>query len=217
MPNLIIRPKAEIAAPGDGTFTITHHRQAAEDFLKALATVSAMIPLLEAANAAEVEFVRTHQNVPVAFIQTAIAGVEQTPELQTFTELDPVLSAEMLQFIEAFRPVLHQATTFTDSLKFTLDWKVAKLTHGALACYQIVKGAVRGRRSASAVSLLANLTRDLGLRASRARSAVAKGKAKAATEAAPVAEQPKADAATVAAPPKPDAAHVTAPPKEVKA
>jgi hypothetical protein len=216
MPNLINRPKAGVAAPPDG-LTITHHRQAADDFLKALATVSAMIPLIEAADFTEVEFVRTHQNVPIEFIKTAIAGIEQTPELQAFTELDPVLSAEMLQFIDAFLPVLQQVTTFGDSLKFTLDWKVAKLSDGSLKVYQGVKAGVRGRRSASIVALEATLKRALGVRASRLKSAVAKGKAKAATASAPVAEQPKADAAIAAAPPKPDAVRVTAPPKEVKA
>src|SRR4051794_17054242 len=109
MPKLLNPPKEGVAAP-DGTLTVTHNRQVADDFMKALATVSAMIPLLEASDAAEAEFVRTHQNVPIDFIKTAVAGVEQTPELQAFKELDPLVSAEKLQFIDAFRPVYDQVT-----------------------------------------------------------------------------------------------------------
>jgi hypothetical protein len=218
MPNLVNRPKEGAAAPPEGTVTITHNRQAADDFMKALATVTAMIPLLEPADAAELDFVRTHQNVPIEFVKTAIAGIEQTPELQSFKDLDPAISLEMLQFLDAFNPVFDHVKVFADNLKFTLEWKVATLSTGALQSYHLIKGVARGRRSASAVALLANLKRALGLRANP-KTAVAK--AKAAAEAASKATPPKTDGAPVTPPAKPatDAAHITTavPPKEVKA
>ena len=220
MPNLVNRPKEGAAAPPEG-LTITHHQQAADDFMKALVAVTATIPLLEPADAAELAFVRAHQNVPIEFIKTSIAGIEQTPELEGFKDLDPAISVEMLQFIDAFRPVFDHVKIFEDNLKFTLEWKVATLSDGALRSYYLVKGVARGRRSASAVALLANLKRALGL---RAHPKTAAAKAKAAAEAASKAARQKSDGAPVTPPvtsparPATDTAPITAvPPKEVKA
>ena len=216
MPNLVNRPKEGAVAPPEG-LTITRNQQAADDFMKALLAVTATIPLLEPADAAELDFVRSHQNVSIEFIKTSIAGIEQTPELEGFKDLDPAISAEMLQFIDAFRPVFDQVKIFENNLKFTLEWKVATLADGALRSYYLVKGVARGRRSASAVSLLANLKRALGL---RAHPKTAAAKAKAAAEAASKARVSNPDGAPVTPPAKPatGAAPITAvPPKEVKA
>jgi hypothetical protein len=144
--------------------TITHYQQLADDFSKALDEIVAIIPKLEATHPATANFVRSHQNIPAEFLATAIATVEQAPELRSVNKLDTAAARDTLQFIEAFRPVLDKVTAFADSLKFTLASRKAVLTADALQIYDIAKGVARDPGAAHVASLVQNLSRDLGRR-----------------------------------------------------
>jgi len=146
------------------TPTITYYQQLAEQTSKALDEIAAIIPKLEATHATTAPFVRTHLNVRTEFLATAIAAVEQVPELQGVNKLDVTAARDTLQFIEAFRPVQDKLTAFAKSLRFTMDSRKASLATDALQIYSIAKGVARDPGSADAASHVANLKRDLGRR-----------------------------------------------------
>lgn len=160
------------------TPTITHYQQLADEFSKALDDIASLIPKLEGTHPATANFVRSHLNVPTEFLATAIAAVEQTPELQSVNKLDVVEARDTLQFIEAFRPVLDKVTAFANSLKFTMASRKASLAADSLQIYSIAKGVARDPGAAAVASHVHNLKRDLGRRG-RAKGATASAKSSA--------------------------------------
>jgi hypothetical protein len=192
-------PAASAATPPDGTTpepipttvtatpTITFYKQLADEFMKELDEIAPIIPQLEAAHISTVNFVRSHLNVPVKFLATAIAAVEQTPALQAVNKLDVLAGRDTLQFIEAFLPVLDKVSGFTNVLKFTIASRKASLAADSLQIYDIAKGLARDPGSAAIASVVANMKRDLGKRG-RPKLAAALRKAASAVTTAPPAE-----------------------------
>lgn len=171
MSTIKVSPAATAATPPpDGTPdpataqspTVTHYQQLADDFTKALDQIASSIPKLEATHPATANFVRSHVNVPTEFLATAIAAVEQTPELQAVNKFDVVAARDALQFIEAFRPVLDKMAALTDSLRFTISGRKATVAADALQIYAIAKGVARDPGATNAHSHVQNLKRDLG-------------------------------------------------------
>src|ERR1041385_3945242 len=161
------------------TPTITHYQQLADDFSKALDQIVQIIPNLEITHPATANFVRSHLNVPTEFLATAIAAVEQTPQLQHTGKLDIASARDTLQFIEAFRPIQDKVNALANSLKFTMASRKATLAADALQVYNIAKGIARDPGAAAVASLVQNLKRDLG------RRGRAKGSVNAAKPPAP--------------------------------
>ncbi|HEY4639702.1 MAG TPA: hypothetical protein VII75_00020, partial [Thermoanaerobaculia bacterium] len=158
-------PDGSTPDPGTGpTPTVTHYQQLADNFSKALDEIVQNIPNLEIAHPATANFVRSHLNVPTAFLATAIAAVEQTPALQHIDKLDIATARDTLQFIEAFRPIQDRIVALASSVKFTMDSRKALLAADALQIYDIAKGIARDPGAAAVHSLVANLKRDLGRR-----------------------------------------------------
>ncbi len=143
-------PTAEAPSP-----TITHYQQLATEFMAALDEIAQIIPKLEAAHISTANFVRSHLNVPIEFLATATAAVEQTAELQGVKKLDVASARDTLQFIDAFRPVLDKVSAFAKNLQFTLNSRKASLASEALQIYDIAKGLARDPNSATVVSLVA--------------------------------------------------------------
>jgi len=158
------------------TPTVTFYQKLADDFSKALDEIAQIIPKLEITHPATANFVRSHLNVPTEFLATAIAAVEQTPELQGTGKLDVTAARDTLQFIEAFRPVQDKVTAFANSLKFTMASRKASLAADALQIYSIAKGIARDPGAAAVASLVSNLKRDLGRRGRPKGSAAAAAK-----------------------------------------
>jgi len=167
-----VPPAGETPDPTAPSPTITRYQQLADDFSRALDEIVVIIPKLEITHPATADFVRSHTNVPTQFLATAIAAVEQAPQLQNLNKLEVVAARDTLQFIEAFRPVLDKVTAFADSLKFTMASRKALLTADALQIYDIAKGIARDPGAAHVASLVRNLKRDLGPRG-RSKSSVA--------------------------------------------
>jgi hypothetical protein len=146
------------------TPTVTHYQQVADQVCKALDDIAVLIPKLELTHASTAKFVRSHLNVPTEFLATAIAVVEQVPELSNVNKLDVVGARDTLQFIEAFRPVADKAMAFAKSVTDTISLRKANLAADSLQVYAIAKGLARDRKSGGIASLVANLKRDLGRR-----------------------------------------------------
>jgi len=186
-------PDGSTPDPGTGpTPTVTHYQQLADDFSKGLDQIAQIIPKLEIAHPATVNFVRSHLNVPTEFLATAIAAVEQTFELQHINKLDIAAARDTLQFIEAFRPIQDKITALASSVKFTMDSRKALLAADALQIYDIAKGIARDPGAAAVHSLVANLKRDLGRRGrTKGSVAAAKPPAPPFTPALPEEERPQ--------------------------
>ncbi|HVR37490.1 MAG TPA: hypothetical protein VMU84_00220 [Thermoanaerobaculia bacterium] len=162
----IIRQSAGAEGPPDNTpatFTVTHYQQLASDFMKSLDAITTAVPKLEARHSSTAAFVRTHIGFPLPFVLSAIALVEQTPELAAVGKLDPVAARETLQFIEAFRTLLGKVRIFEDTLAFSLDTLYANLVADCLQTYWIAKGVARDASSGIVVeSHVTNMKRTLG-------------------------------------------------------
>lgn len=150
--------------------TITRHQQMADQLMKELDALAATIPNLEARHATTANFVRSHVNISIPFLTTAIAAVEQTGVLQAVEKLDPLAARDTLQFLDAYRPVADKLFALASALKFTLASRKASLAANALQIYAIAKGVARDPRSPAVASLVANMKRDLGRRGRKSAS-----------------------------------------------
>jgi len=163
--NRLTQADGAVSAPA--TPTVTHYQQLADALMKDLDALGTVVPDLEVSHIATAPFVRSHLNVPLVFLATAIHTVEQTPELQLLNKLDPVAARDALQFIEAFRPVLDKVTAFQQSLEFTVNSKRSLLTADALQIYAIAKGLARDPSGAVVGMHVLNLKRDLNRKGPR--------------------------------------------------
>jgi hypothetical protein len=179
MSSITIPPRAAAAAPPpDGNTpdpgtaqspTITHYQQLADDFSKALDQIASAIPNLEAIHPATANFVRSHANVPTEFLATALAAVEEIPELRAVNKFDVAATRDAIQFIDAFRPVHDKMLALASSLKFTMSSRKANVAADSLQVYAIAKGLARDPGATTAYSHVQNLKRDLN-RSRRSKS-----------------------------------------------
>lgn len=144
------------------TPTVTHYQQIAENLAKAIDDMLALIPSLVEPHPSTTGFVRTHQNVPLQFVATAIAAVEANPELQGPGSLNVTEARDALQFIDAFRPMKDRLNAAANSLTFSIDTRRANAVTGALQVYAVAKGIARAPQSTTVASHVSNLKRDLG-------------------------------------------------------
>jgi hypothetical protein len=142
--------------------TITYHQQLAAELMESLDQFAARIPGLEGAHESKMDFVRSHVNVPFEFLGSAIAAVEQTPELQAGHRLDVDDARDALQFIAAFRPAADKLALILGMLRFTLASRKAGLAAEALQIYSLAKGYARDPQGAEIGNHVANMRRDLG-------------------------------------------------------
>jgi hypothetical protein len=144
------------------TPTITHYQQIAVNVAKVIDDMLASIPSFVASHPSTTAFVRSHQNVPVEFIATAIAAVEANPELQGTGNFDVTEARDALQFIDAFRPMADRLNAAAQDVTFSIDSRRANVSNGALQIYAIAKGVARNPLSTTVASHVGNLRRDLG-------------------------------------------------------
>ena len=157
--------------PADGTEpalepvvtpTVTHYQQIAAQFCALFDQAVLILPKLEVKHSSTSRFVRTHQNIPIPFMATAISAVEQTVELQSVGKLDAANGRDTLQFQEAFRPVYDKIQAFADSLNFTMDSRIAYLAADSLQLYDVAKGLARDPNGAVIAGFVEIMQRDLG-------------------------------------------------------
>jgi hypothetical protein len=165
---------------GTNTLTVTHYRQIAVDFMKAINDVGTVIPPLDDADVNTRKFIRGHANIPDKFCLTALVAAEQVPELGAVNKLDIGTGYDTLQFLDAFRSALDTADAVIQDLRFRLMARKATLASQALVLYDIAKGLARDPRSAHVAAHVSDMRRDLGRAAvSAARRELLKTKAAA--------------------------------------
>jgi len=142
--------------------TSTYHQELAAELMELLDEFASRIPGLESAHEKDADFVRSHVNIPFEFLGSAIAAVEETPELQVGHRLDVDAARDTLQFIEAFRPAADKLAAILSMLRFTLASRKATVGAEALQIYSLAKGYARDPRGAGIGNHVANMRRDLG-------------------------------------------------------
>jgi hypothetical protein len=174
---------------GTNTLTVTHYRQIAIDFMKAINDVGTVIPPLDDADVNTRKFMRGHANIPDKFCLTALVAAEQVPELGAVNKLDIGTGHDTLQFLEAFRSALDTADAVIQDLRYRLMARKATLASQALLIYDIAKGLARDPRSAHVSAHVSDMRRDLGRAAVSAARRELRKAAKAAKAAAAEAQQ----------------------------
>ena len=159
MPN-VIQPALDEPKPSAGKEpTLTHFQQLAAQLKAAIGAVMAEIPEFDLGHDDKSHFVSAHQSVPVEFIGTVASSID--PEQIGTNIFDPADAQNVLQFVEAFRPLVDDAAALAAGLDFTVKAQYARVAAGALNAYAIAKRlALKG--DATMKLHVQNMQRDLG-------------------------------------------------------
>lgn len=146
------------------TLTVTYYQQLANHFSEIIDEIAAIIPR-------ETEQVRGSRsrnlNVPFKFLGTAVASVEEVPELQRTGKLDVNRGRDTLQLIDAFRPILDKAAAFREDLEKVLNSRQSSLAGESLEAYHVAQSLARDESNPTLTQWVANMKRDLGRRGPR--------------------------------------------------
>ena len=126
------------SAEGQNPTTVTHFQQLAAQLEAAMKAVLAEVPKFEMPQRAKTSAVRVHLTVPPDFIVNA-AAVVKSSEIDLIKVFDPAEAQNVLQFVEAFKPLVEVAAAFAAGLDFTVKVQYARAAAGALAVFAIVK------------------------------------------------------------------------------
>src|SRR5258707_200120 len=152
---VVLREGEEAVSPDPSTIpspTPTHYGQLAAQISAALIELAKLFPTLEGQHPLTQTFVRTHQNVPIDFIQTVTSAVASTAVLQGVNKFDVAQGRDVVQFVQAFKPVYDELITLARNLKFTIDSRRASMAADSLQMYNIAKGIARDPSSTDVLS-----------------------------------------------------------------
>ena len=164
-------------APAVDTTTITHYQQMAAQLATAMNAVLAEIPKFEMPQRTKTRSVGHRQSVPPDFVADATAAVKSS-EVDMIKVLDPAEVQNLLQFVEAFKPLVEVSAALAAGLDFTVKVQYARAASAALDAYAIAKRlAVKG--DGAMQRHVENMSRSLGRKRPHPRDkAKAKSKAK---------------------------------------
>ncbi len=137
-------------APAGPTPPLTAYEQLVANLNAAIDALVAQIPEFQVPHPTSTSFVRTHQNVPLEFANSAVAAVNDAHVLQASNTLDVNEAREALQFIDAFQPLFEKVTLLSQNLKFTIMERRAQVSVKALMLYGVAKQLARDPNSAIA-------------------------------------------------------------------
>lgn len=148
------------------TSTQTYYQQLVDDFMTVFDQLLAIIPKLEAAEALTAKSVLANLGVKEAFCASAIAAVEQLPEMESVRAAHAERWRNRLQFIEAFRPLGDKVISFEKILRHALRAMKSSLATELLQMYRIIRGHASGGKNPAAQAHVDAMKRDLGRRTS---------------------------------------------------
>jgi hypothetical protein len=163
-----------IPASNGDTPTITHFQQLAANLKTAIAAVMAEVPKFEIPNGENTKFVRAHQSVPPEFVVSVITQLD--PSEAGFNVLDPADVQNVLQFVEAFRPLVNDAEALSKGLDYTVKAQYARIAATSLDAYAIATRLARNGNGAMTLKVQ-NMRRALGRRAKKSAPPTAPGSA----------------------------------------
>jgi hypothetical protein len=141
---------------------MTANQQLADELSAMLDQFEAKVPDFEQQHPLTLPFVRAHRFVPTSFLGSAIAAVDASPELQGVKKLDVDEGREVLQFMDAFRPIEVKLLSLAKGLHYTIEARRAGLAANSLQIYAISKGVVRDPASAPLIGRVQAMKQDLG-------------------------------------------------------
>ena len=148
----------------DSVLTITKQERLANEILRDLDAITKKIEKLERGRLEDEGFVRAHVNVPIRFLHTTVALVEQTPVLAAMKKLNAVEGRDTLQFLGAFGAVHDRVMALGQQLKLNLKSRKARLAAQSLQIYRIARGLASHGKDPELAAYVAMLGRDLGPR-----------------------------------------------------
>ena len=143
----------------NGEPTLTRFHELAAQLKTAIAAVMAEIPKFQLGNDAKERFISAHQAVPPEFIHTVAASID--PQQVGANVFDAADALNVLQFVEAFRPIVDDATALAATLDHTVKAQYARVAAAALNTYAIEKRLAQ-RGDAATKLRVQNMQRDLG-------------------------------------------------------
>jgi hypothetical protein len=149
------------------TPTVTHYQEVAANLNKAIDDMLALMPAFVEAHPATKRVVRAQRSVSNDFIVSAIAAVEQNPEIDGLHDFNVAEARDTLQFSEAFRPMKDKLYAAATNVEFSIDRRRANVVEPGLQVYALTKGLARNPARTSAAAHAANLKRDLGRKGGR--------------------------------------------------
>ncbi len=169
--------------------TRTHYQDLATTLRTALEAVAPQIPFWQAAHPTLRKAIRSGRAVNGKFIETVVAGVDSSPDLQALNKFDLPDAQDMLQFRAAFRPLVDQLLALSRDMLFTMDVRQAKVGQQALQMYYLAKGLGRDIGGADILSLAENMGRDLGRKRPKSRGSQVPPPVTPAPQAPPASQQ----------------------------
>jgi hypothetical protein len=148
------------------TLTTTYYQQLASHFSLIIDETAAIIPRDNEVERSS-SFVKTHLNIPIKFLATAVASVEQVPELRSAGKLDVNKGRDTLQLLDAFRPIRDKMAAFLEDFDNALDSRQADLAVEALEAYHVGQSLCRDESNPTLTAWVANMKRDFGRRGLR--------------------------------------------------
>jgi hypothetical protein len=155
-------PGVPLPPPGnDLPDTVTAYDDSATQFLAALKAAAAIIPAFEPKHPDTVKFVKKYSAFSDNLITSAIAAVEDSPELVATKKFDLQRAKATVQFMAAYRSPIDAVYELASNMKFTFEaWRAVAIAD-ALQTYAIAKGIGRDPSSANVAAHAANMKRDL--------------------------------------------------------
>ena len=141
-----VTPQGEGTPPDAGApkLTLTQYQQLADALSADLDSLATKMPTIDQTPEAIAPLLRSNRNVPTPAIGSAIAAVAETAELQGSNQLDVSVAREVMQFIEAFRPIETKLLGMANQLHVTMEAKRATVAAGARKVYKIAKSVSPG-------------------------------------------------------------------------
>jgi hypothetical protein len=99
--------------------------------------------------------------VPPEFVSTVAAAVESNDAIARVKAFDVNDARNVLQFVEAFRPLVDDAAALAAGLDFTVKAQYARVAAQSLDIYAITKRLTRGG-DGTIQRIAQNMRRDLG-------------------------------------------------------
>ena len=157
-----VTPQGEGTPPDAGApkLTLTQYQQLADALSANLDTFVASMPTFDQAPETVKPLLRSNRSVPTTLIGNAIAAVAESATLQSVKQLDVSQAREVMQFIEAFRPIETKLLGIANQLHVTIEAKRATVADGVRKIYSIAKSVTTNRPGDPLSQHVANMKRD---------------------------------------------------------
>ena len=141
-----VNPQLEGTPPDAGApkLTLTQYQQLADSLSADLDAFLAKMPTIEQTPMLAA-LLKANRSVPTPAIGNAIAAVVSSPALQSTKQLDVDAAREVVQFIEAFRPIETKLLGIANQLHIAIEGKRATIADGVRKVYTVLKGLTFNR------------------------------------------------------------------------